>query len=474
MTKILSIDIGTSRIKCALFSETGKMSSLQSRFLPRTASPDRQDAEAWFQILCELLQNISKSLLKQLEAVIITGNMHALLGIDKDGNCVAPARLWSDNHAETYANRLNQEFGKEFFLREFGNPAIPIFTLPKMLQMKAETPELYHRSICFLQSKDYIAYRLTGRLHTDPSDASGTLMMNATTQRYHSDFLQQCGISEDKMPEIILSTAICGTIHSQASTQTGLLAGTPVIMGCGDLASAAVGSGVDSNTLSLTLGTSGQLLAAGLHGQGKKIAGKLFLFSHADPALELYLGSVPAGGFCFDWLAKKYHITIRDFFDLAAQKELTADLPLFFPYILGRGAPSMDYHSNGGWRGLNASHTDAALCRGAIFGTLCPLRICADLLEKNLGKKTELSLQALACREKVVQETASALFTQQKKLPTQTEASLLGSAVIGMTALHIYSSITEASTAMIQTTPINLPHTTIAEKLFQRFQKEDF
>ena len=469
MAYITAIDIGTSRIKTAVFNEQGEMTAIRSQRLDRAASPELQDAEAWFSVTAALLRELTAETGSRIEALVLTGNMHALLGIDAEGRPVAPARLWSDNSAQRQADELNRSYGQTL-LQKFGCRAIPVFTLPKIIQMKQEQPELYRRAEVFLQSKDYVAFRLTGSRVTDPTDASGVLGMDLSSSRWDTDWLRDLGIGDGKLPEIRPSASVCGHITAAAAAATGLREGTPVITGSGDLSSAALGSGVNDRTVSLTLGTAGQLLAAGSPGTGAKLAGKLFVFAHADPTRELYLGSVPSGGFSFEWFARTHNISMEEFFRLAQEVPLTTDLPLFYPYILGKGAPSMDYAPCGAWKGLSADHTLKELCRAAVFGTLCPLRICCDLLESCAGPRPELVLQALACRETAVRETAGALFQQNKSLPSNSEASLLGAAIIGFTALGIYPDIAAAAKTMVKNLPAGLKPTPEAENLFRRFQ----
>ena len=191
------------------------------------------------------------------------------------------------------------------------------------------------------------------------------------------------------------SASVCGYITAESAAVTGIQQGTPVVVGTGDLASAATGSGVDSNTVSLTLGTAGQLLASGPHGEGRKLARKLFVFANSNPEEELYLGSVPSGGFSFEWFSKLHNITVPDFFKLADSVPLSGNLPVFMPYVLGRGAPYMDYTPAGAWHKLNALHQLADLCKAAVFGALCPLRQCTDLLEALTGTRKNIILQAV-------------------------------------------------------------------------------
>ncbi len=470
MTNVVSIDIGTSRIKAALFGEDGAMTSLCSRRLDRAGSPNLQKAEEWWEVTAALLRELTSEIPEPPQAVILTGNMHALLGVDRYGAPVAPAILWSDNSAMAESDELNRRYGS-YLTDVFGNSSIPVFTLPKIIRMKNQTPELYQQTAAFLQSKDYIAYCLTGNFATDQSDASGTLAMELESKEWSASLLGDLGLDLDKMPAILPSNAVCGHVTADAARATGLTQGTPVIIGCGDLASAAIGSGVNDQTLSLTLGTAGQLLGTGAPGTGKKLAGKLFVFAHADTTQELYLGSVPSGGFSFEWLSRLHNIGVDQFFNLAQQSSLEADLPMFIPYILGRGAPYMDYHPDGAWHHLKASHSLADLCLAAIFGAMCPLRQCADLLVELAGPRPNLVLQALACRESAVRTTAEALFPQQKFIPENSEASLLGGAVIAMNALGIYSSISEAAAKMVKQLPAGSNHSATAENRYQAFLK---
>ena len=311
--------------------------------------------------------------------------------------------------------------------------------------------------------------RLTGRMATDPTDASGVLGMRLADNAWDTDFLKDLQLDFGKMPDILPSTAIIGHVTQEAAVQTGLAQGTPVVIGSGDLASAALGSGVDTDTLSLTLGTAGQMLAVGIHGEGPKLAGKLFVFAHANPSQELYLGSVPAGGFALEWMAKIHNLTMERFFQMAKSIPLNSNLPVFLPYILGKGAPSMDYTPAGAWLGLHAEHTLAELCKAAVFGTLCPLRQCADLLETLTRSRNRLTLQALACREEAVRECAAALFTQNKLLPEASEASLLGAAIIGFTALGVYPTMESALAVMCRLHPMESSPCPEANMMFRRF-----
>lgn len=442
-----AIDIGTSTVKCAVLDEKGTFFWCGRSRITRAGNPHRQNPEEWWEKAAFLLrEEMPSSLRSSLAGIALTGNMHALLGVDKEGNIVDEALLWSEVSSLEETEFLNANYERELLVK-MGNKATPVFTLPKLLRMKKESPFLYKKSVAFLQSKDFILWKLAGVFVTDPSDASGVLLMDLEKKVWNEGLINELGLDKDKFPSILPSASIAGKVTEEAAKATGLPAGLPVITGCGDLASAALGSCVDEKTFSLTLGTAGQLLGAG--NEREALMGKLFIFAHADPALQLYLGSVPSGGFSFEFLSNMANCPIEEFFSLAGKVSVKRDLPLYFPYILGKGSPSMDYTPNGGFMNIKGTTTREEMARGAVCGALFPLYECALLMEKCTGKRENILLQALAARVPAVRECACALFSQKKFLGKSSEASLLGAGILGAAALGIYSDIPSAMKNML-------------------------
>ena len=73
------------------------------------------------------------------------------------------------------------------------NPALEGFTLPKVLWLRNHEPEAFARLATVLLAKDFIRYRLTGALATEPSDASATLMFDPARLRWSDEILRAVG-----------------------------------------------------------------------------------------------------------------------------------------------------------------------------------------------------------------------------------------------------------------------------------------
>src|SRR5690606_13237201 len=96
----------------------------------------------------------------------------------------------------------------------------------------------------FCVAKDYIVLRLTGRLATDRSDASGTNAYDQLRGDWSDEVLQAARLDRSLFPEILESTAIAGSLTDAAASALGLHTDVRVVMGGGDGPMAAVGSGI--------------------------------------------------------------------------------------------------------------------------------------------------------------------------------------------------------------------------------------
>ena len=109
--------------------------------------------------------------------------------------------------------------------------------------LRDNEPDLFARVHKFLHIKDFIAYRMTSAFVTDRSDASGMNLYNLEGGAWSDEILNAIQLDPRRLPEIHNSTDVIGELTKQAAEQLGLAPGTPVVIGGGDGASAAVGAG---------------------------------------------------------------------------------------------------------------------------------------------------------------------------------------------------------------------------------------
>jgi len=451
---LMAVDVGTSRTKVAIYDTNGKVVYKDSETHVSNGGITEQDPSVWWEETVRLVKKaITQTNLKP-HVIGLSGNMHALLPVDGKGDPVRKAILWNDTRTEQEAYILKKRFGEDELINRFLNIPIPGFPLSKIIWMKEQERELYEKTYKFIQPKDFIAFKLCGEIFTDYSDASGTFAFNIRKRCWDEEILRELKIDSSKFPDVVESFTKIGSVSKEISRELGLLEGTPVVIGAGDLITSAVGSGVDEESVALVVGTAGQVITISKD-VFSDILGKIFVFLCTDPDTFLYLGTVPAGGHSCEWFARRIlKISLKEFFDLAERSPKGSNGLIFLPFIQGSGTPFMNYEVRGSFHNLSDTTTCEDFCRATIEGVVFSLKASMDCMENVLGKRKRLILQSLAAREKVFLETIEGLHEGEILIPEDPDASLLGAAIIAGVGIGIFRDLREGYKKMIKYTSI--------------------
>ena len=243
---ILTCDAGTSAIKCSVFSPSGEVLCAASKPYetkfpqPGWAQQDPEPvAEAMFYCIRELLEHVPA---QRIAVVGLSGTMNGCIPVDVTGNALHDNIIHSDARAASSLNEIRAVISEEDFYRLTGNRIDFHATMPKILWLRKNRPEIYHRASYFLNTKDYLYAQLTGRVgYTDYSDAGLSLALDINKRDWTRDLLKELKLDINRMPRLQCGHDVTGSITAQASRLSGLLEGTPVAMGGGDGACAARG-----------------------------------------------------------------------------------------------------------------------------------------------------------------------------------------------------------------------------------------
>jgi xylulokinase len=266
MTYSLGIDLGTSGVKIILASTQGKIIKETSKTYPiHYPQPGwvEQHPDDWWDSIREGLQDLLKDVdTTKIIGLGVSGQMHGLVAMDKNGTPLMPSILWNDQRSYEETEYLNIEVGKDYLIKLTGNIAFPGFTAPKVLWVRKHLPHLFNQIRYICLPKDYINYKLTGQLFTDVSDASGTLYFDVKNRKWSQEMLQLLNLEETMLPKVYESYEVAGEVMETVSQEIGIPLHTPVIAGGGDNAAGAIGANViEEGTVMVSLGTSGVVFA---------------------------------------------------------------------------------------------------------------------------------------------------------------------------------------------------------------------
>ncbi|MGH7615978.1 MAG: FGGY family carbohydrate kinase, partial [Gemmatimonadaceae bacterium] len=266
-SSFLGLDVGTSGVKAILVAESGEIeASATSPLELSTPKPGwaEQDPNAWWAASVSAINSVLAARpAARVASVGISGQMHSSVFLDKSGQVIRPALLWCDGRTTAECREITECVGGESKLRDLAsNPALEGFTLPKVLWLRNHEPQAFARLATVLLAKDFVRYRLTGVLATEPSDASATLMYDTARLRWSTEILDAVGLPHSIVPTVGGSSDVLGTVTADAVAATGLPLGTPVVGGGADNACGAAGVGaVTAGEAVASWGTSGTVLA---------------------------------------------------------------------------------------------------------------------------------------------------------------------------------------------------------------------
>ena len=226
----LGIDVGTSGVKAIVVDESGDV--IASATIPLALSTPQpgwaeQDPDAWWTASIAAIRSVLASRSDvDVVAIGISGQMHSSVFLDGQGDVIRPALLWCDGRTTAECREITESVGGESKLRDLArNPALEGFTLPKVLWLRNHEPQAFARLSTVLLPKDFIRYRLTGALATEPSDASATLMFDTAELCWSTEIFDAVRLPQSIVPDVGGSAEVLGRVTVDAAALTGLAPG---------------------------------------------------------------------------------------------------------------------------------------------------------------------------------------------------------------------------------------------------------
>lgn len=336
----LGIDIGTSGVKAVLIDDHGEVRHqagaplIVSRPQPLWSE---QDPDAWWDAVEAAVLALPTTARAQVQGIGLAGQMHGATLLGADDRPLRPAVLWNDGRSFAECEAL------EPASREItGNIAMPGFTAPKLLWVRAHEPAVFDATRTVLLPKDYVRLRMTGEKASDRSDSAGTLWLDGRTRDWSDPLLAACGLTRTHMPALFDGCEITGQLRPQVAARWGMPQAS-VVAGGGDNAAGAAGVGVvrDGDAL-LSLGTSGVIFVA-MADFRPHPARAVHAFCHCLPNLWHQMTVHLSAAACIDWGVRATGAEDpAAFLALAEAAGVVADGPIFLPYLSGERTPHND------------------------------------------------------------------------------------------------------------------------------------
>ncbi len=478
---ILSVDIGTSAVKAVLFDPKLNQIGISRKSYPLITPRSGWSEQDPKTILINVKESITEVLktigdVKTVVGIVLSCQMYSVLAVDPQGKPITPILSWSDNRSNEVSKKIRLVSNPQRIYQITGCPIEGIYPLSKirwMIENDYTTSDSRYISI-----KDYIIFHLTGQFITDWSMASSSGMMDIRKHRWDPDILAMVGINSENLSELVSPWHVMCLGDSDFLNQTGILVGTPLVVGAGDAPLSSLGVGaLNPEILVVNVGTS-------------TAARKIITEPLTDPKQRLWTyaldeahwvigGMSSSGGMVYEWFLNQFMTSPRienteihtDFEDLAALTTPGADGLLFVPYLLGEQSPAWQPKTRGGFLGLDISHNRGHLTRAVLEGiTYSIYRIIETIQSVHTTPIKEIRVTGGLAASRLWQQIASDIFGLPLLITESNEGSARGGAIMAWQALGYLNSIQDIDLDSLTKAHIQ-PREEIHEFYMEQYQK---
>jgi len=403
--KIIAYDLGTGGNKASLYDADG--TCLESAFVPYETTYPRsgwheQRPEDWWKAVVESTRRLLSRRggeAGSVECISISGHSLGAVPLDAEGRLLRESTpIWSDTRAEGEARELFRRQDERAWYMRTGNGFPPAcYTVFKILWYRRHEPEMFRSTARIVGTKDFINYRLTGKLRTDHSYASGSGVYDLEGWDYDPGLIESSGLPRELFLDPTTSTEVIGELLPGVARELGLPRGVKVVCGGVDNSCMALGArNIADGRVYTSLGSSAWIAVSSKH-PVLEAERRPFVFAHVIPKMFTSAVSIFAAGSALKWvrdtmcgdLVARAGEQGRDPYELmneaAARSPVGARGLLFNPSLAGGTSQEASPHVRGAFSGLDLGHRQEDLIRACLEGVALNLGTVLELLRGYTG-----------------------------------------------------------------------------------------
>lgn len=465
----LSLDVGTTSVKAALFAgppRAGTLLGFASReYSLETPASDwaELDPETYWRSSVECVRGaVSNAGVDpgRVGSIGVCSQGETIILLDEHGEPVRKAIVWLDMRASKEAAELEDALGGE-------NPTGQIelsasWPLSKMLWLSRHEPRTVERAQKLLLVEDYILFKLTGEHVGEYSLYTTSYMLDIRGKRWWTRALEAAGIRPEFLPRLVEPGTAVGRLRRAAAEATGLSPHCLAVAGAMDQTAAMVGAGSVRPGIATETTGAALVVSGTLSGYPREPLRTLALQYHAKPDGYLVTGWTSAGGMSLKWMKDVLFPELRDAaigaghdpYDAltraAAAVPPGSDGLTFLPFMGGPGTLRIDPALRGGFNGLVLAHTRGHLVRAVLEGLALVVDLLLGEMEETGTRYGEIRSLGGGAKSDLWCEIKANVTGRPVRRMVCPEAAALGTAMLQAVAAGDFASLSEAADDMVE------------------------
>jgi sugar (pentulose or hexulose) kinase len=390
-----------------------------------------------------------------IRAIGVSANVAGVWLLDKNKKPFRNAILWNDGRAASIISRWEDQGIMQKIFDISGNAIFPGMTLPSLRWLIENEPETIQTAKHLICGKDWVRFNLTGEIHSEVSDLS-QMPCDARTRSYSDELFNLCGILEYShlFPPVAKSDEVIGHVTKKTAEETGLIVGTPVVTGLGDVQASMVGAGATRSGDACSIVGTSCLNNVVLDYPSFEPSGIGFTFLMGD---NLWLRSLTntSGTLNLEWFLNNFcyeerlEAEKRDISVYKILEENAASIPIgsggviFHPYLntTGVAAPFRNAAARAQFFGIEVDHNRHHLLRAIYEGLAMAMRELYDLIPE---KTPEVIVTGGGARSPFWCQMFADCTGRKMLIPEGSEFGGKGDAIIAGIGIGIYKDFADA------------------------------
>ena len=472
---VLGVDFGGGASKATLLDETGKVVATATAEYPThfgEGGKAEQNPMDWYRAACQNIRSVLQGInAEEVKCLCFDAATHTAVLMDEKGEPVCDSVYWTDTRSVNEKKYLAENFGEEIFEKCKHN-VDTIWSLPEILYVKNNFPEVYAKVKKVTFSKDFVRGKFTGDFVTDYIEAQGSMLFDFDKKVWDSHLLSLVDLTEENMPKIVNPPERVGQVCDEASFDTGLAVGTPVICGATDtVMEVFAAGGVKQGDMTLKLATAGRICVVANEYYADK---NIINYSHLKDGLYYPGSATKSCAASLRWFRDTFGGSFEEFSAMAENISVGADGLIFHPYLTGELTPHANPLIRGSFIGVSAGHTKAHFARAVMEGVAMSLLDCKTYLEEKGVKIGEKAYVIGGGAKSKIWRQIVADALNLTLIQTQTNDSSFGSAMCAGIYAGFFKDFDEASKVcqkVIGATEPIAENTQKYAKIFKKYKK---
>ncbi len=445
MKYLLGIDFGGGASKATLLDETGAIvvehtvEYLTSHPTPGACEQNPDDWIAALRECCAAVLAVADA--RDIVGVALDSATHTFVVCDESVRPLRHAIHWTDTRSHAQAARLLHSHGDDIFEKTYHKPDT-IWTLPQLIWLRENEPDVFDRIRYIFFEKDYIRYQLTGVYCTDHIEAQGSMLYDCNARAWDDELCALAGLSIDRMPPLKDPTDVIGTVTDAASALTGLAVGTLVICGTTDTCMEVFASGaVATGDVTVKLATAGRICVITDRPYPDR---HIINYSHIASGLWYPGTATKAAASAYRYYRDTFGGEYATLDSDAAAVPVGCDGLRFHPYLNGELTPYADPSLCGSFTGVRMTHTRAHFTRAVLEGVALSLLDNKRYLDRmHISHNPTATLIGGGAKGTLWSQITADVLGMTLRI-TESSDSSLGSAMLVGVALGVFRDAADA------------------------------